>query len=232
MTCEERGIYRELLDHHYTEGDLPTDERLLQVIARSTDKEWKRCWPRVKKQFVEEAGRLVQPQAVEVLNRIKNCEKDRQEAGRKGAKKRWQKDSSAIDLPMAKPWQSHQLANGSAIDLPIAKKCLNNIYIKPPIVPLTDEEASDASDGFENFIDRYPKKTQINLAGQYWVELSASERALALRGLSRWLESREWAQDGGKFVPSAASFLAQKRYLDQPTPLDLDRTPDFVEDLS
>jgi len=58
MTAEQRGVYRELLDHCWMAGDLPTDERLLRKLARCEEDEWQRAWPVVRHQFAERDGRL------------------------------------------------------------------------------------------------------------------------------------------------------------------------------
>lgn len=113
MTAEQRGIYRDLLDHHYSEGSLPSNEKALRMIAGVTDKEWKRSSSLVLSKFTEREGRLYNRKAEEVLNSKKEWHEKQSKSGRDGALKRWGAHSEPNGLPngVAKQTLMHSYSN-------------------------------------------------------------------------------------------------------------------------
>ncbi len=89
MTEEQRGIYRDLLDHHYEEGSLPTNERALQGKAAASDKAWARSKEVVLSHFYERDGRLYHRKAEQVLASRKEWKDKQRSFGKAGAQKRW-----------------------------------------------------------------------------------------------------------------------------------------------
>ena len=104
LTLEQRGLYRELLDHLFHGGSLPNDERALQQIAGATDKEFTRAWPAVRPCFYEiEGGRLMNAKAAEVLEKLSAYQEQRRDAAKLGADARWHKQRNAERMPSGKP---------------------------------------------------------------------------------------------------------------------------------
>jgi uncharacterized protein YdaU (DUF1376 family) len=116
LTLEERGLYREVIDLMYADGgSLPDDPLLIQRKAACGDKEFKKAWPRVRQCFMAEAGRIYQDKVSSTLARLQDYHDTRKEAGKSGARKRWeQSDSSPDSSAMAEPSPSYSSANGSA----------------------------------------------------------------------------------------------------------------------
>ena len=48
-----------------------------------------------------------------------------------------------------------------------------------------------------------------------WKSVKPNAREV-LPGLHRWLDSRQWKQEDGRFIPRAAKFLSEKHYLETP----------------
>ncbi len=67
MTLEERGLYRDLLDHFFDQGSLPVNEAALLRMAACDPKEFRRAWPTVRTKFEERDGRLYNQKAAEIL---------------------------------------------------------------------------------------------------------------------------------------------------------------------
>lgn len=108
MTLEERAIYRDLLDHCWEEGSLPTNPRVLAGIAGASAEEWERCGENVLAPFEFIDGRYHHRKVNERRPELVEWHEARKQAGRKGAESRWQKDGSAI----AQPSHSHSSPNG------------------------------------------------------------------------------------------------------------------------
>jgi hypothetical protein len=53
-------------------------------------------------------------------------------------------------------------------------------------------------------------------AERIWSRMSLAECNAALKGLRLWKQSAQWHSGDGQFIPYASTFLAQKRYLDEP----------------
>jgi uncharacterized protein YdaU (DUF1376 family) len=51
MNTSERSIYRDLLDHLYIDGNIPTDPKALAMMAAVSEEEFDRAWPVVSRRF-------------------------------------------------------------------------------------------------------------------------------------------------------------------------------------
>ena len=109
LTISERGLYRELLDHCYSEGSLPNDERTLAMIAAVAPVEFRKSWRRVSSLFEEHSGRLYHWKVTEIRNGLLRWHRGRAEAGKRGG------------LAKARTKQLDSTANSSASDEPQAK---------------------------------------------------------------------------------------------------------------
>lgn len=69
---------------------------------------------------------------------------------------------------------------------------------------------------FETFWRDFPRRVGRMKAEKIWRKLSDEERLKALQGLRLWKCTAQWHQADGQFIPYASTFLAQKRYLDEP----------------
>lgn len=69
---------------------------------------------------------------------------------------------------------------------------------------------------FNEFWDAYPRKVGRLPAERTWRRMSDEERRLAVLVLELWKNTVQWQSGGGLFIPHGSTFLAQKRYLDEP----------------
>ena len=80
MTLAERGLYRDLLDIHYSEGSIPADERKLRAMV-GAHKGFARAWAQVQKYFEpspSDPTRLINKRAAQVIeNRMDKGESSR-----------------------------------------------------------------------------------------------------------------------------------------------------------
>jgi uncharacterized protein YdaU (DUF1376 family) len=91
MTLEQRGLFRELLDHQWNEGSLPADETQLQRLASATPEEFSRSWPIVKQRFTPRKGRLCNGRLEEIRKDQLTKSRKQSAAAKKAAKARWNK---------------------------------------------------------------------------------------------------------------------------------------------
>ena len=78
-----------------------------------------------------------------------------------------------------------------------------------------DSVNAGAREGFDIFWDMYPKKADRDGA---WVEFQRTEESLQvlLDALREHMRSAQWLEDGGRFIPKAAQWLKQQRWLEKP----------------
>lgn len=77
------------------------------------------------------------------------------------------------------------------------------------------EYEGSATEDFEAFWNLYPVKIGKRSAAEAWRQVSPDAREVR-EGLDRWLGSRQWKQEDGRFIPRAAKFLSEKHYLESP----------------
>jgi uncharacterized protein YdaU (DUF1376 family) len=124
MTMEERGIYITLLCLCWIEDGLPFDDSHPMATL------WKK--PGVAKCFVEKNGKLRNPRMDRERRKQIKYHKSQQEAGLRGAKKRWGRHSKPIATHMAKNSSSSSSSSSSAINSPLIKKDEKSSFEKLP----------------------------------------------------------------------------------------------------
>lgn len=116
LTTEQHGAYLLLLMAAWKEGGrLDGDDESLAAITRLPIGRWKAMRAKIIRYFdVTEDGFLVQSRVTSELGRAKGNLAARQEAGRKGAEKRWQKDGKRMAEPSETDGKSDgkPMANG------------------------------------------------------------------------------------------------------------------------
>ena len=86
----------------------------------------------------------------------------------------------------------------------------------PPLsAPRGDKAAADAL--FDRFWAAYPRKDDKKNARRAFLRLKPDERLLALllSALDRHKRSRQWTDEGGRYIPLAATWLNGERWNDQ-----------------
>ena len=81
-------------------------------------------------------------------------------------------------------------------------------------------EGSGVSGGcmvdFELFWKRYPRKVGRMKAEKIWLKMGHSEQAFCIIGVNLWSQTAQWQSAGGIYIPYASTFLAQRRWEDEP----------------
>ena len=77
-------------------------------------------------------------------------------------------------------------------------------------------EPLELADGFFEFWSEYPRKDGKARAFELWKRHHLhKQRETVMAHLVAVKQTEQWTKDGGKFVPHAATYLSQKRYLDE-----------------
>ena len=96
MSLSERGAYMSLLCHEWLEGGLPNDDDMLSILS-GLGKEWfGKSGEKIKKCFTIKSGNFINPRLEKERKNQKDRRKKRSDAGKKGNKTRWGKDSNGI----------------------------------------------------------------------------------------------------------------------------------------
>lgn len=111
LSFEERGLYREMLDVQWTDGDLPADDTRCARAFGLTVEEFQRIFAAFSEKWQERRGRRFDRRMRREQDSYAEFKANKKAAGRKGAEKRW----GAKPEPMAKAWQTHAPANGKTI---------------------------------------------------------------------------------------------------------------------
>ena len=233
MDDAEFGFYVRCLNHAWINGSLPSDlDELARVIGR--DPEYvKRVWRRVGQCFVphpSDPGRLVNP---------------RQEAEREKAMRR----RTVAQQNSMRRWGNRELgprherdSENRSTHLTIAAQPNVGVALDPccdqnRVATARAGVSESLMRAFHDLVDRYPNATNVNLALQIWIshcdrgEITEENINEVFEGLDRWLDSDQWARDGGRYIPSLARWLADMAWRDRPKPsaeaIERQETPEY-----
>ena len=158
MTLEQRGLYRELLDHCWEQGSLPNNTKTLRKISHSGELEWRRAWPKVSVQFREECGRLYHLKVDERRPQLI----DWAEGRRKGGLNRHASKVSAVS---AKAEAIPEAIAGGKAELDLQP------YTSPHTYPHTSPLPTDTHthiEPSESMLKIEPSKPPIRVSSERW----------------------------------------------------------------
>lgn len=75
---------------------------------------------------------------------------------------------------------------------------------------------------FENFWSTYPNKTGKKKAYGIWKKMKPSERVEAVKVLPSHIESEQWTQENGRFIPHPSTWLNRGGWEDEVKPQEND----------
>ncbi|MGY2277420.1 helix-turn-helix domain-containing protein [Pseudomonas monsensis] len=79
---------------------------------------------------------------------------------------------------------------------------------------------TDSMEGFDQFWKLYPKKKSRKDAAKAWAKLKPNDelRQTLINALGSHCVSEDWAKDGGRYIPNAATWLNGERWHDELAP--------------
>lgn len=124
LNAAGHGAYLMLIKHYWCTGTplIDDDSELWRIACCDSEKEWMKLRQKVVRLFIKEGGILRHKRIDREIKSASEAVSAKAEAGKRGAEKRWQKDGSAIAVPLAKdasaigrdvvvPKQTHDFAN-------------------------------------------------------------------------------------------------------------------------
>ena len=115
----------------------------------------------------------------------------------------WEKAKAGMNSGKARRTKREQNANKGE------KETENKIEIENEI----EDECLGAS--FEEFWDLYPVKLGKDKAMDAWERLDPDGQAVC-DGVRQWLQTEQWKEKDGRFIPRAAKFLEEEHYKQLP----------------
>jgi len=80
----------------------------------------------------------------------------------------------------------------------------------------TESESPELANGWVEFWNEYPRKDSKARAFEVWKRQRLHAQQQTVMTHLRTIKlTDQWTRDGGKFVPHAATYLSQRRYLDE-----------------
>lgn len=112
-------------------------------------------------------------------------------------------------------------SNLSLSPLPPSHEVGGEAGAQPPEPPERETAAgreNEIADGFAAFWELYPRKQRQDQARKRWNQLAPGDKLIEeiCQSVLRWSSSRQWTQEGNRFVPLAEKFIAQKIWMDEP----------------
>lgn len=222
MSQAEVGAYIRLLCQQWTRGSIPSCPDKRERLAGGP------VSPDVLAKFPAAGdGQLKNLRLEEYRDNLEFYRQRKVDAGRSGADKRWgrkQNDSTAIP----EPWQK----DGTAMNVPLAEAWQEDGYSpssssSTPTTTTTPEEGCGESskeerkkeslpEGFEEFWKAYPRKVAKPQAIRAWRKLNPNQelRNSILNDVKARSSSQAWTKDNGTFIPYPATYLNNQRWED------------------
>ena len=113
MTLEEEGAYRRLMDFCWLHGSIPDDMKVMAGMCKNVSPaRMKKLWSAVAPCFRLKAGRWVHPRLEKERRSQESRKKAQSDAGKAGAKRRWDKEKNRVAI--VSPMGSDSSASASA----------------------------------------------------------------------------------------------------------------------
>lgn len=207
LTIEARGLYREMLSQAWRRGaKLPVEPETIRRFTGCTLEEWDRCWPYVRVFWEVRDGVLVNATQLDVYARAMKGRTAAETRGKKGAEKRWGDSSTSGSTTSSSNAQASAQAVASYLLSPISTK---NKRSPSPAAPSCAR--------FDAFWKAYPKKVGKDDARKAFARRKVDDGLLELMlsAIETQQRSKQWQDEGGRFIPHAATWLNRGQWQDE-----------------
>lgn len=202
LTCEQHGAYLLLIACYWRNGGpLDADEKRLAATCRMTSGQWKRNRETVLAFFKADAGKMHHKRIDEELASAKA----RKTAAQRSANARWDKLRNGCETD----------ANALRPECSSTPSSTDFVFV-PPNPP--DDSAEAYPGGFLEFLTDYPRKDMPEKARTVWDKHDTGPqfRRDCRAGLAKWKAFEGWHTHSGKFIPHAATWLANRQWTVEP----------------
>lgn len=175
---------------------IANDDNLLMACARLTPTEWKKHRQQILAMLrTLDDGRVTQDRLIEEYERTIDLRARRKSGGKKGARRRWQKDRSPNGSPIGSPNRS---PNAKPMETETETETIGNTHSDECALPpaRADFDPEPGLRRFEAEAKRLaPDRWQLHPAESAWVEVVTSPdiESSVFNGLQHWRGSKQWA---------------------------------------
>ena len=227
LSLAARSVYRDLLDHCWSQGDLPKDERVLAGLAGATVQEFAKVWPTIADRFTEIDGRLHHHKVDEKRPDLLKWREQKRSAGQASVAAKRQR---ALEQPLnarCNETSTELQPPSSSSSSPTSSSSSKKQTPTPLAAPTQPErEIPDLTEAFAELWDNYPKKgrTKRVACEHYYTEIMEGLTGEALNRRinlvlnpvlagGAWAESAKWAAG---YVQNLDTYLAQRQWDEEP----------------
>lgn len=218
MSMAAKGAFVDLLAYQFANGSIPNDDRTISRIIGAFPDEWESVRSEVLPKFEQEGVTLVN-------RRMQKEREEREEIRGKrvdAINKRWSRRNTNEDTNVIQvnqvciPFVSGfvDTSSASASSSSSTKDLIEESKDSSPVATSRSEASKLAS--FESFWQEYPKKRGKGDAEKSWLKVNPSLPAV-LAAIEWQRESKDWLKDQGQFIPNPATYINQRRWMDEPT---------------
>ncbi len=213
-----RGIYRELLDHCYTQGKIPDDPEWMCRRCACSQEQLDKAWKVLVRHFPQISGTEYRSNVMADIFRSEYFSYVDQQKNNRAGKRRSRDDKSHGNMAMHNGGQTtsetrvehgstngNGNGNGNGTTTTTATQAPQCARVTP---------SSDFSDAAERLYAAHPKKRDLALVPE------SLERALAGGATlaeieechAAWATSEDWTKNNGRYCPSLAKWLSDRGY--------------------
>lgn len=207
MSPDARAFYSLLILNIWeydTQFSIPNDEKIIQNLLQISEEKFRAIFPEILPCFQEKNGRLVSKRLKHEKDKQLKYIKLQSLKGKKSAEKRSTTVQPRLNHGSTEGVTEAQPKVNSSIPIPIPK----------PIPIKTKKETNYL---FEKFWYCYPKKQGRGKAEESWNKIKPSEELFLkmVETIEKFKQSEQWNNENGKYIPLPATWLNQKRWLDE-----------------
>jgi uncharacterized protein YdaU (DUF1376 family) len=218
MTPDEVGAYIRLLCYQWARDGLPSDQGKCAGLAGCSREIIAAIWHK----FVVGTDGRARNQKLESVRAAQEAFRaSRAENGKKGGRPPKPTDNLVVSgsFPVAKPTDNlGESSSSSSSTLSSASTPTPSSHT--PVAPKGAARKKKAIDpekeaSFTKFWTEWPQKLNRQSAREAWEKVD-TDIAVILASLATQKRSPKWAEDGGRYIPHASTWLNKRRWEDDP----------------
>jgi len=202
FTMEMHGAYLIMLIFQFNQGKF-TENSAVALVGEH--------WKQIKHKFESRDGVCWNQRLMdETEKRKEHCAHQRE-----NIMKRWGKNDNPLSNKKISVIPSNEF--GITTVIPLEDEDRNGIGIVLNTTKDSNKDVSGIVDMFELFWKEYPKKVGKGAAEKSWKKISSIKSTFEkiITALEWQKKSDQWCKEGGQYIPNPATYLTQKRWMDE-----------------
>ena len=235
MSLAELGLYLLCLDYSWINDGLPADEEEVQKTVRISRRNFQSAFSAVEPCFpIGADGRRRNPRQERERDAASKLLSQRRDGGIRSGESRREKSVEkseqsskslrAVFAESSKSLGTRAYVSGSSSVVVETSSAEKALYAR---ATANGNGTSELHERYVELLASWPNPVGVDEGARQWIsmcethDITLSEIPAILAGLERWVRSKKWADDGGRYRPKIARWLQDKRWLDDPPAVDL-----------